>query len=574
MSSYILKFSDPTTSTTITVPGALGGSGKNNYDTSLEFVGQGYANYGIAYAQNFLKLLENFSGPYAPEQPIEGQLWYDTSDPERKILRVYNGSGNSGRWPSASGVFQQSNDPAIQYIGAVKEGDLWADTLNSQLKLRSGSSWAVVGPAIAAGTDKSGSEVVIIDSNDGRSYPVIKNWLSGKVIEIISYNSFIPAQVIEGFSAINVGTNLTSKFSARYNGLAEKASSLQLSSGILLSGNDILKNNVLSQVHTGTLIVNSSEGIYVKNSDYNQTVQVYSTTSGAFVNFSNSNKPFKIGIQDNVYLRMNPIYGNIGINTVTTQISPTLDVGGGARFTDTVSITTSSVLALSVTGGVSVGGNISISSGLSVTGTITGAGKLIVGSGSGSGIIIQPARHDYYDIGSTSTRFRHIHASAVGYSLGVGNTSTATTVFYGRLDGAATRLQSKRNFSITGQIIAPTVKFDGGDNVSFSATVHRSIIADQIDLTTATDTHTLMVLNTATTFTSVERISKKNFIADVMPTGAIIAYGSATAPPGFLRCNGGSFSSTTYPALYAVLGSTTVPNLSNLAVNAYYIIKT
>jgi hypothetical protein len=573
MSSYILKFSDPTTSTTITVPGALGGSGKNNYDTSLEFVGQGYANYGIAYAQNFLKLLENFSSPYAPEQPIEGQLWYDTSDPERKVLRVYNGSGTSGRWPSASGVFQQSNDPAVQYIGAVKEGDLWSDTLNSQLKLRSGSSWTIVGPAIAAGTDKSGSEVVIIDGNDGRSYPVIKNWLSGKVIEIISYNSFVPAQVIEGFSSINIGTNLTSKFSAKYNGLAEKAAALQISTGVLLSANDILKNNV-SQTHTGTLTVNSSDGIYVKNTDYNQTVQMNSTISGAFVNFSNVTKPFKIGVQDNVYLRMNPVYGNIGINTATTQTSPTLDVVGGARFTDTVSITTSSVSALLVTGGVSIGGNITVSNGVSVSGITTSTGKLIVGSGSGSGIIIQPARHDYYDIGSTSTRFRHIHASAVGYSLGVGNTSTATTVFYGRLDGAATRLQSKRNFSITGQIIAPSVKFDGGDNVSFSATVHRSIIADQIDLTTATDSHTLMVLNTATAYTSVERISKRNFIADVMPTGAIIAYGSATAPPGFLRCNGGSFSSTTYPALYAVLGTSTVPNLSNLAANAYYIIKT
>jgi hypothetical protein len=83
-----------------------------------------------------------------------------------------------------------------------------------------------------------------------------------------------------------------------------------------------------------------------------------------------------------------------------------------------------------------------------------------------------------------------------------------------------------------------------------------------------------MVLNTATVFTSVERISKKDFIADVMPTGAIIAYGSATAPSGFLRCNGTTFSSVSYPELNAVLGTNVVPNLSNLAANAYYIIKT
>ena len=371
----------------------------------------------------------------------------------------------------------------------------------------------------------------------------------------------------------NVGTNLTSRFSAKYHGLAAKASALQLSTGVLLNGDDVLKNNV-SQTHTGTLTVNSIDGIYVKNSAYDQTVQIYSNVSGAFVNFSNTAKPFKIGVQDSVYLRMNPVYGNIGINTVTTQISPTLDVVGGARFTEAVSITTSSALALSITGGISIGGNISISNGLSINGITTSTGKIIVGSSSGSGIIIQPARHDHYDIGSTSTRFRHIHASAVGYSLGVGNTSTATTVFYGRLDGTATRLQSKRNFSIIGQIISPSVKFDGGDNVLFSATVHRSIIADQLDLTTATATHTLMVLNTSTDFNSVERISKKNFIADVMPTGAVIAYGSTAVPPGFLRCNGATFSSVSYPELNAVLGTNVVPNLGNLAANVFFIIKT
>jgi microcystin-dependent protein len=52
-------------------------------------------------------------------------------------------------------------------------------------------------------------------------------------------------------------------------------------------------------------------------------------------------------------------------------------------------------------------------------------------------------------------------------------------------------------------------------------------------------------------------------VADALvPTGSIIAYAGNTAPSGWLLCNGAAFSSTTYPALYALLGNVaTTPNL-------------
>jgi microcystin-dependent protein len=46
------------------------------------------------------------------------------------------------------------------------------------------------------------------------------------------------------------------------------------------------------------------------------------------------------------------------------------------------------------------------------------------------------------------------------------------------------------------------------------------------------------------------------------PTGVIQAYVGAVAPAGWLLCDGTAFSSTTYPALYALLGNTAfVPDL-------------
>jgi microcystin-dependent protein len=42
----------------------------------------------------------------------------------------------------------------------------------------------------------------------------------------------------------------------------------------------------------------------------------------------------------------------------------------------------------------------------------------------------------------------------------------------------------------------------------------------------------------------------------VMPSGAITAYGAATAPSGWLLCNGASVSTTTYASLHAIIGYT------------------
>lgn len=53
-----------------------------------------------------------------------------------------------------------------------------------------------------------------------------------------------------------------------------------------------------------------------------------------------------------------------------------------------------------------------------------------------------------------------------------------------------------------------------------------------------------------------------------LPIGAEIEYPGSTAPTGFLKCDGSSYSQSTYPALYAVLGTTTLPNKSGYIIKA------
>lgn len=48
----------------------------------------------------------------------------------------------------------------------------------------------------------------------------------------------------------------------------------------------------------------------------------------------------------------------------------------------------------------------------------------------------------------------------------------------------------------------------------------------------------------------------ENYAAALMPAGVVLPFAGATAPSGFLLCDGSSFLRATYPALFAVVGTT------------------
>ena len=53
------------------------GTTENNF-TSLTLIGQNFPGYGEFLNENFVRLLENFSNSASPNNPLKGQLWYDS----------------------------------------------------------------------------------------------------------------------------------------------------------------------------------------------------------------------------------------------------------------------------------------------------------------------------------------------------------------------------------------------------------------------------------------------------------------------------------------------------------------
>jgi hypothetical protein len=59
--------------------------GEYNFNTCLTLFGKNVSNFGPSFWTNILRKLENYSNATAPENALEGQLWYDSQNGVMKI---------------------------------------------------------------------------------------------------------------------------------------------------------------------------------------------------------------------------------------------------------------------------------------------------------------------------------------------------------------------------------------------------------------------------------------------------------------------------------------------------------
>lgn len=285
-----------------------------NTETSLGLPGLDTKSYGETVLENFLHILENFANSDSPRNPVEGQLWYDTTVGVEQ-LKIYDGTN----WISASGVKKSLATPDPN---TSNQGDLWVNTGSQQVYIYSGNEWILVGPDFSEGMS-TGSKFENIISSDNVEVPVIINYINNVPIMIVSSVEFIPKTTIQGFSKIYVGTNLNSNISgypAKYRGIAEKAESLIYNS-VVIPADTVVRRDI-ENVLTKPLRIRNRGGLDIGES---QTLLLTVEGSVGVISHKATGSSLDIRVNDSgtdktaIKIRSN---GNVGIGPVTSPVPP------------------------------------------------------------------------------------------------------------------------------------------------------------------------------------------------------------------------------------------------------------
>jgi hypothetical protein len=599
---YNLIFSDPRKTETVVVPGTA--PYINLVDTSLALIGRGYPDYGRKLAQNFLSLLENFSGPNPPSNPIEGQLWYDTSNPNRKVLRIMDGTASSTSWSSANGIFQQGTDPKLTGT-SVKVGDLWVDTSNNLLKLFNSNSWVTVGPS-SGGSSLTGVSFTQLMDTASNPHWVTTIIANNQIIAIISQETFIlrggnigDNLSLDGFYKIVPGINLPRRNGIEavpvFNGISETSKSLISSDGVSVYTTDKFlrkdDTSAFGQVITGNVVFKTaktsgegSHGVVIKNDtsiSSTKYIQFYKNYEDAIILNNSSTGRILFKIRGDQGLSDILVADNASVTSKKTLIVES----GMSAYTAVIGTSTSvSISQGSITadGGAIFGGNVVVS------GNTTSTGVLTLGSTSGNGSIIVPANSSTYSIGSMQSSFKDIYMTGE-----IKSPAGSLITVYGNITGNAGGLQNATTFRISGQVqTVSDVVFNGsGADKTFQVSLSPTAISAQSQATVSTSSHQILVLDTSTS--ELRKMNRDAFIGGVFPPGFVSPFGGTGAPVGWLACDGSSYSNAVYQNLYGAIGMTfggdsgagtfKVPNMTtstyvttgtNTGTYINYIIKT
>jgi len=167
--------------------------------SDLRFVGKNYAGYGEIQNENFLFLLESFSGASQPPKAITGQVWYDTAVQK---LKFYNGT----KFKNTGGAEVSATQPT-----GLTAGDFWWDSGNNQLYAFDGTSYILVGPqSTGSGVTQMTSKTVKDTTATNRS--VIVATINDEVVYIISSLEFTmdvsDSSAITGFDVVKKGLTM------------------------------------------------------------------------------------------------------------------------------------------------------------------------------------------------------------------------------------------------------------------------------------------------------------------------------------------------------------------------------
>lgn len=311
--SYIINKTDGTVLTEV-VDGSI-----DQTSSDITLVGKNASSYGEFFNENFVHVLENFANTTAPNNPIQGQLWYDTSEGR---LKVYDGSG----FKVSGGTIVSNNIPST-----ITQGDIWIDSKRRQMYFNDGVSTLLAGPIYTESQGISGFQVIDIVDTNTISRTIVLVYVAQILIGIFSKAEFTPATPIAGYSGvIKVGFNVSNYTGVKFNVPVTQADYLLAPDGVTKKYSNSFVSTTDNSSTVGTLsIVNQTPLIIGQNSNLKFLV------SGGSVQLQSNilNQNFQINSVSNTGLDtsvfVNASLKSVGIYTATP--TATLDVNGNAR---------------------------------------------------------------------------------------------------------------------------------------------------------------------------------------------------------------------------------------------------
>jgi len=557
---YSVNFTDKENKTPITVF-----DNTSSTDTSLKFPGRNVTGYGQIIAENFLALLENFASADEPINPIEGQLWYNSTD---GVLQIWDNTA----WKAASGIQKGVSEPSV---AASKVGELWVDTTNQQLRIFTGTRWILVGPSESAVDGlRYGPVVEKIADSDNIDRFILVFYIADIPVIIFSKDSFTPKTIISGFDVVRSGINISNPstapeiaefvggFEPILFGTATRANALNVG-GVEVESGKFLRSDTINTTDFAFNIRNNNGVTVGVDGTFNigttaTAAKIYNSAAGSSIDIQTN----RDGVPSTI---LKVVDNRVGINQATP--SQALDIDGSLTLTGAIIVTNNTAStnlnngSFRTAGGVAVTKNLIVGDGVDITGTAQVNNLL-------------PKTTELYDLGTGLKRWRTVRAKTI-------IADDIQGILSGNISGnanTATSLTNITSFQLAGDVISPTVQFDGQIG-SYTKVFNTSLTANIIvskdqpfpNVSKPTDfVLTYRASEASLASSGLLKQTRDTFVGDLgIPIGGIIPYAGATAPYGFLFCDGSEIERTKFSILYDVIGTTYNGLAALIGVNTF-----
>lgn len=319
--SYIINKTDGSTLTEI-VDGTI-----DQTSTDLTLIGKNSSSYGEFLNENLVHLLENFASPSAPNYPIQGQLWYDTTEGR---LKVYDGT----TFKVSGGTVVSNTAPST-----ITAGDIWIDSARQQLYFNDGTANILAGPQYTAQQGISGFNVVDIIDTNSISHTVLLMYIGQVLVGIFSKSSFTPATPIAGYTGnVEIGFNVSSYPGFKFRVPVTQADTLLAADQTLKTAESFLSATDDQTLAVGTITIQNSTPLILGGSS--QT-EVRVSDAAIQLNSNVTNQNFQINLlNQNGFLSALTIDAtNQRTGLYVSSPTATLDVGGDALIRGALTVT-------------------------------------------------------------------------------------------------------------------------------------------------------------------------------------------------------------------------------------------